>query len=62
MDKSKNFIVVQSESVANQLIAHGFHLLSNVCGIYTFMNEAKEKFDFNSIDTTKVHFTNKLNI
>lgn len=62
MDKSKNFIVVQSESVANQLIAHGFHLLSNVCGIYTFMNEAKEKFDFNSIDTTKVYFTNKLNI
>lgn len=62
MDKSKNFIVVQSETVANQLIAHGFHLISNVCGTCTFMNETKEKFDFNSIDTTKVHFTNKLNI
>ena len=62
MDKSKNFIIVQSESVANQLIAHGFHLLSNVCGTYTFINETKEKFDFNSIDITKVHFTNKLNI
>ena len=62
MDKSKNFIIVQSESVANQLIAHGFNLLSNVCGTYTFINETKEKFDFNSIDTTKMHFTNKLNI
>lgn len=62
MSQQKNFIITQDKTVSNILIAHGFHLLSNVCGIYTFMNEAKEKFDFNSIDTTKVYFTNKLNI
>lgn len=58
----KNFIVTQDKSVSNVLIAHGFHLLSNVCGTYTFVNETKEKFNFDSIDTAKVRFTNKLNI
>lgn len=60
MAKSKNFIVVQSESVANQLIAHGFNLLSESCGTYTFVNEQKENFNFSSIDTTKIYFTDKL--
>lgn len=60
MAKLKNFIVVQSESVANQLIDHGFNLLSESCGTYTFVNEQKENFNFSSIDTTKIHFTDKL--
>lgn len=60
MIKSKKFIVVQSESVANQMIAHGFILLSNICGTYTFVNEHKDNFNFSSIDTTKVVFTDKL--
>ena len=58
--KSKKFIVVQSESVANQLIAHGFHLLSNISGTYTFVNEQKENMNFSNIDFSKVHFTDKL--
>lgn len=60
MAKFKKFIVVKSESLANQLIANGFHLLSNICGTYTFVNEEKEKFDFSSMDITKFHFTDKL--
>ena len=62
MDCSKKFIVTQDESVSNQLIAHGFHLLSNVSGTYTFVNETPEKFNFADIDTTKIYFTNILHI
>lgn len=59
---NKNFIITQSESTANQLIAHGFRLLSNICGTYTFMNEVPEKFDFDSVDITKLYFTNNISI
>ena len=62
MDNSKKFIVVQYEDVANQLIANGFILLSNIGGIYTFVNKEVENFNFSSIDVTKIHFTNKLYI
>lgn len=62
MPQSKNFIITQDESVGNILIAHGFRLLSNICGVYTFVNDTNKKFNFDSIDTTKIHFTNKLNI
>ena len=58
----KKFIITQDESVSNVLLVHGFRLLSNVSGTYTFINEAPERFSFDSIDTTKLHFTNKLNI
>lgn len=60
MAKDKKFIVVQSEPVANQLIAHGFRLLSNISGTYTFVNEQKENMNFSTIDFSKVHFTDKL--
>ena len=62
MDCSKRFIVTQNESVANKLIAHGFNLLSNVCGTYTFVNEVPEKLNFAGIYITKLHFTNKISI
>lgn len=62
MNELKKFIVVQSESMANQLIAHGFHLISNVCGTYTFVNEQKNNFNFSNIDKTKIYFTNKISI
>ena len=58
----KKFIITQDESVSNALIAHGFHLLSNICGTYTFINAAPNKFSFDGVDTTKLYFTNKLNI
>lgn len=58
----KKFIVTQDKSVSNLLIAHGFRLLSNISGTYTFVNETPEKFNFSSIDTAKLHFTNILHI
>ena len=62
MSQQEKFIITQDKSVSNILIAHGFTLLSNVCGTYTFVNNATDKFNFDSIDATKVYFTNKLNI
>ena len=62
MNNSKKFIVVQHKDVANQLIASGFILLSNIGGIYTFVNKESESLNFSSIDTAKIHFTNKLYI
>ena len=58
----KKFIITQDQSMSNILIAHGFRLLSNICGTYTFINDTVEKFDFSSVDTAKLYFTNKLNI
>lgn len=58
----KKFIITQDESVSNLLIAHGFRLLSNISGTYTFVNETSEKFNFDTIDATKLHFTNNLHI
>lgn len=60
MPQSKKFIITQDKSMGDQLIAHGFLLLSNNCGTYTFVNEQKENFNFSSIDATKIHFTDKL--
>ena len=58
----KKFIITQDESVSNVLLAHGFHLVSHVGNTYTFVNATLEKFNFSSIDTTKLHFTNILHI
>lgn len=60
MTKSKKFIVTENKSISDELIANGFLLLSNSGGVYTFINQTKGKFSFSSIDTTKVHFTDKL--
>lgn len=62
MPQNKNFIVTQDKSVSNVLIAHGFRLLSNISGTYTFINQTPEKFDFNSVDVKKLYFTNKISI
>lgn len=58
----KKFIITQDESVSNVLLAHGFHLVSHIGNTYTFVNGTSEKFNFSSIDTTKLHFTNILHI
>ena len=58
----KKFIVTQDESVSNVLLAHGFRLVSHIGNTYTFVNETPEKFNFSSIDTTKLYFTNILHI
>ena len=59
---NKKFIITQDESVGHILIANGFHLVSNVSGVYTFINEIPANFNFSSIDTKKIYFTNILHI
>ena len=59
---NKKFIITQDESVCHILIAHGFRLLSNVCGVYTFINHTTGNFNFANIDATKIHFTDNLSL
>lgn len=58
----KKFIITQDQSVGSLLLANGFHLVSNVSGVYTFLNKIPEKFNFDSVDNTKIHYTNILHI
>ena len=60
MSQLKKFIITEDKSMSDQLIAHGFLLLSNNCGVYTFVNEPQKNFCFDNFDMTKIHFTNKL--
>jgi hypothetical protein len=60
MSQSKKFIITEDKSMSDQLIAHGFLLLSNNCGVYTFVNEPHNNFSFDNFDMTKIHFTDKL--
>ena len=62
MPQSKKFIITQDKSMSDQLIAHGFLLLSNTSGTYTFVNQAPENFTFNEFDVKKLHFTNNLHL
>ena len=60
MPRLKNFIITQDKSVCDTLLASGFNLLSESYGVYTFVNEIKENFNFSSVDVTKIYFTDKL--
>ncbi len=60
MSQQKKFIITQDKSMSDQLVAHGFLLLSNNCGTYTFVNESQKNFSFDNFDMTKIYFTNKL--
>ena len=57
---NKKFIVTTDSEVANKMIAQKFKLISNIGGVYTFVNETPANFTFDTFDTNKVHFTNKL--
>ena len=58
----KKFIVTKDEATANKLLAHHFKLISTIAGVYTFVNDAPEKFNFNAFDVKKLHFTNNLHL
>ena len=60
MSQYKNFIITQDKSMGDELIAHGFLLLSNNCGTYTFVNDPQKKFSFADFDMNKLYFTDKL--
>lgn len=58
----KKFIITQDQSVSNILIAHGFRLLSNINGTYTFENKPNGQFNFEGIDVKKIAYTNILSL
>ena len=58
----KKFIIVQDEATANQLIANGFQVVTQVNGTYTFMNIVPQHFNFAEIDMSKMVYTNILSI
>lgn len=60
MPQNKKFIVTKDESVSNTLLANGFHLVSNISGIYTFINDDKIKYNFEEIDIKKLAYTDRL--
>ena len=60
MPQSKNFIMTKDKSVCDKLVASGFCLLSDVCGVYTFVNTDNAKLNFNEIDIKKLVYTDRL--
>ena len=60
--KNQNFIIVQDETIANQLITGGFQIVSHINGVYTFINQIPKHFNFNEINTKKLVYTNTLTI
>ena len=58
--KDAKFIVVQDANTANQLMSAGFHVVSQVNNIYTFMNVIPKHFKFENIDIKKLAYTNML--
>lgn len=61
MNNSK-FIVVKDETTASKLIVNGFQVVSQVNGVYTFINQIPKHFNFNEIDVKKMVYSNVLTI
>ena len=56
----KKFIITKDESTANKLITCGFQLISNVAGVWTFMNITPQNFSFAEIGKDKYSYTDIL--
>lgn len=59
MENAK-FIVVQDVDTANQLIAAGFQVVTQINNVYTFINIIPKHFKFENIDIKKLAYTNTL--
>ena len=58
----KKFIKTTDIETANKLIALGFKLVSHIGNVHTFLNEAPQKLNFDSVDKTKIAYDNKLSL
>jgi hypothetical protein len=56
----KKFIITKDETTANKLLTCGFQLVSNVSGVWTFMNIAPKNFSFAEIDKKTYSYSNNL--
>lgn len=57
-----NFIKTKDSYTAEKLKAQGLKLISYSYDMYVFVNDSKVKVNFESIDPTKVYYTNVLHI
>ena len=58
----KKFIKTTDAETANKLIAFGFKMISQIGGVYTFLNEMPHNMIFESVDQTKIVYDNKLSL
>ena len=58
----KKFIKTTDAETADKLIALNFKLVSHIGSVYTFLNEVPQKLNFDSVDTTKIVYDNKLSL
>ena len=58
----KNFIKTTDAETADKLIALGFKLISHMGSVYTFLNEASQNLNFESVEQTKIVYDNKLSL
>lgn len=58
----KKFIKTTDSETANKLLAYGFHLISRVGNIYTFINDAPKNFSFDEIDKKMIVYDNILSL
>lgn len=58
----KKFIKTTDTETANKLISLGFQLIAHIGNVYTFLNEQQKNMTFESVDTTKVAYDNKLSL
>ena len=58
----KNFIKTTDKETADKLLSCGFKLISQTSNIYTFVNDAPENFNFDTVDKTKIVYDNILSL
>jgi hypothetical protein len=56
----KKFIITKDKATADKLVTCGFQLVSNVAGVWTFMNIAPANFSFAEIDKKAYSYSNTL--
>ena len=62
MSQDKKFIKTTDKKTADQFIASGFRLVSQIGSVYTFLNEVPKNFNFDKVDRKQIVYDNKLSI
>lgn len=62
MSQDKKFIKTTDRKTADQLIASGFRLVSQIGSVYTFLNEVPKNFNFDIVNEKKLIYDNKLSL
>lgn len=62
MSQDKKFIKTTDRKTADQLIASGFRLVSQIGSVYIFLNEVPKNFNFDKVDRKQIVYDNKLSL